>query len=495
MGTSSGDGRTLRALREASGVSLGQIVRLTDYSKGHLSKVENGLRPASTRLMRVYESLCERPGPVVAPRPTRHTPEAECPVAAGYGGEIRRARNAVGLSQRDLAKAAGLSHVYVSKLENGHSLGTKYVAGRLDKELGQSGALVRLFAAESGRPTDPVTVPSVSLLSRIGCSRPPMPVNVVVVEAAAELERLRTQRHLVGPAAVVNDVVAQLVALHSAARTASAGRALAYRRVEARYAEYLSWLAEELGDAQAMHEWLALAVCLGSDSGDTAIAAYAAIRQSATALRADDPRSALHHVQFALSDPALPTRLRRIALQRESRARARSGDREGFRRAMDAFYDVSDDVSSPSAEDWEWGPAWDPELSSSRLTEASGLLELEEFRRAADMFATTMPSTFPNDREPNPAFRHARVCFAIREATAYAHVHECDRAADVIESFLPAVPNGSITIQRDLRRLVSILSRRRAARLRALAPDIITLARTARPRPPATRLETLDARP
>ena len=491
MTTSSVGGRTLRELREAAGVSLGQVVRLTDYSKGHLSKVENGLRPASPRLVRVYESLCNRSGSVSAPRSSRHTAEAGPPVAVGYGGEIRRARNALGLSQRDLAEAAGLSHVYVSKLENGHSFGTPYVARRLDKQLGQAGALVRLFVAESGRSTDPVTVPGVAVLSRVGRSRPSAPLEEVVAEASAELERLRARRHLGGPAAVVNDVVAQLVMLHAAA--ASTRRAPTCRHVEARYAEYLSWLAEELGDAVAMREWLAFAVQLGSDSGDTVVADYAAIRRAATALRADDPAAALHHVQLALSNPALPVRLRRIALQRESRAQAHSGDRAGFRRTMDAFYDISGDDPEMSADDWEWGPAWDPELGSSRLTEASGLLELEEFRMAADVFATARPRKFPNDRDTNLAFRHARVCFAIREATAYAHVHECDRAADVIESFLPAVSNESITVRRDLRRLVSILSRRRAARLRALAPDIITLARSALPRNRTQRLEALDA--
>jgi transcriptional regulator with XRE-family HTH domain len=493
MTTSSGDRHALREQREAAGVSLGQVVRLTDYSKGHLSKVENGLRPASPRLVRVYESLFIRPDHVAAPRPSRHTPKAGPPAAVGYGGEIRRARDALGLSQRDLAEAAGISHVYVSKLENGQSLGTPYVARRLDKQLEQNGALVRLFVAETRRSSDPVTVPGVALLSGIGRSRLPVLVEAVVAEAATELEHLRARRHRTGPAAVVNDVVAQLVALHAAAAAVSARRALAYRNVESRYAEYLSWLAEELGNTVAMSEWLAVAVRLGSDSGDTTIASYAAIRQAATALRADDPGAALRHVQSALSDPVLPARLRRIALQRESRARARSGDREGFRRAMDALYEISEDAAARSTEDWEWGPAWDPDLDSFRLTEASGLLELEEFRKAADVFATTMPRVCPHGPESNAAFRHARVCFAIREATAYAHVHECDRAADVIESFLPAVQNESITVRRDLRRLVSILSRRRAARLRALAPDIITLAQTERPRIRAKRLEAVDA--
>lgn len=492
MRPSSGTGLALRGLRQAAGVSLGQVVGLTDYTKGHLSKVENGLRPASARLVRVYESLHERPAAVPAPPPLERPPDAAGqPVPVGYGGEIRRARHALGLSQRALAELAGLSHVYVSKLENGLALGTPYAAGMLDRRLGQDGALIRLFTAEATRAAAPVTIPDVTLLSGLRSARPSSHIETVVTEAAARLESLRVRRHLAGPAAVVGDVAAHLAELHTAAAAVHGDRARELRDLEARCAEYLSWLAEELADASAMRAWLDVAVQLGSDNGDTGVAGYAAIRRSATALRAGRPDAALRHAQSALANPTLPLRLRRIALQRESRARARIGDREGFRRAMQTFYNLAD-ASAPPAERLEWGPVWDPRLGSSRLTEASGLLDLEDFRRAAEVFAATMPLSFPGGREDSLSFRHAWVCFAIREATAYAHVHECDRAADVIESFLPAVPAESVTVHRDLRRLASILSRRRAVRLRSLAPDVITLARAARPRSHTLRPEAID---
>lgn len=491
MATSSRDGQTLRALREGAGVSLGQVVKLTDYSRGHLSKVENGLRPASPRLVRVYETLRGGPTELPAPQRSRQTTKPPRPVAVSYGGEILRARNNLSLSQRSLAKLAGLSHVYISNLENGKSLGSPYVARLLDKRLGQDGALIALFTAESRHSPGSPTIPSTACLSGIEGCHPSEDAETVAAEAAAQLEQVRVRRHLFGPATVVNDVVAQINALHAAAASVSAGQARMFRYLEARYAEYLSWLAEEMADQRAMHEWLALAVDLGSDSGDPAIAGYAAIRRAATALRADDPDAALRHVRCALSNPELPPRLRSIALQRESRARARHGDREGFKRAIDAFYELSDDTSAPVTEDWEWGPKWDPLLGSSRLTEATGLMELEEFRTAAEVFASTMPHTFPEGQEASPSLRHARVCFAIREATAYAHVHESDRAADVIESFLPSLPDASVTVRHDLRRLASILSRRRASRLRALTPDILTLAQSALPNP---RVKLLEAR-
>jgi transcriptional regulator with XRE-family HTH domain len=289
MTASSGGSPTLRELREAAGVSLGQIVRVTDYSKGHLSKVENGLRPASPRLVRVYESLQERPSPVPIPKPSRRSTEGERLIAASYGGEVRRARSALGLSQRELARLAGLSHVYISKIETGRALGTPYVAGLLDRRLGQAGALIRLFRAEASRVPAPVTIPHVAFLSGLRPTRPPAHAEAVLTDATVRLERLRVRRHLAGPAAVVNDVAAHLAELHTTAAAVPVKHAQKLRQLEARYAEYLSWLAEELGDTTAMRDWLALAVQLGSDNGDTGIAGYAAIRQSATALRADRP--------------------------------------------------------------------------------------------------------------------------------------------------------------------------------------------------------------
>ncbi|MEY9863524.1 transcriptional regulator with XRE-family HTH domain [Catenulispora sp. GAS73] len=474
-------------------MSLGQIEKLTDYTKGHLSKIENGLRPASPRLVRVYESLLSRPTELPPPQPSRPVSSQRPPLPASYGGEILRARTTLGLSQRDLAALVGVSLGYVSKLENGQSFGSPYVARLLDKRLRQDGALLNLFSAASTCGPDPVRIPRPTILAKAVPARPSEAVEAAVAGAAAELERLRVHRHRFGPAAVVSHVVTQIVALHGAAAAVSVRQAPTFRYVEARYAEYLSWLAEELADAGAMREWLMVAVQLGADYGDSAVAGYAAIRRASTALRANDPETALGHVQAVLSDPELPSKLRRIALQRESRARARIGDREGFSRVMDAFYDLVGDTPAPPAQNWEWGPSWDPQLGSSRLTEATGLMELEEFRMAAEVFATTMPRTFPDGHESNPSLRHARVCFAIREATAYAHVHECDRAADVIESFLPAVPSESVTVRHDLRRLASILSRRRAARLRSLTPDIITLARTAHPRIRGKRPEAPNA--
>ena len=481
--TRDGDGPSLRTLREAAGVSLGRIVKLTDYSKGHLSKVETGSRVASARLIRVYESLGEQP--ISAPgsrsqlllQPPRSSAASDRLRAVSYGAEIRRARNACGLSQRDLAELVGTSHVYISKIENGQAVGTLYAARQLDRKLGAAGELLKLFRLAANQAPRRAVIPGTAVLDAAARIDTSDDVEAVIAAATARLEHLRRVRHLVGPAEVVDDVVANLVEVEAAAARASITLTRAARIVQAHNAEFLSWLAEELSEPAAMREWMAFAVRIGADDGDTSVAAYAAIRRSATALRAGDPSTALAQAQAALAVPNLPLRLRRIALHREARASARAGDREGFRRAMDSYRGLVDGPADPPSESRSWGPVSDPVVARSRLAEATGLMDLEEFRAAADVFATAMPAAFPTDDQANPSLAHARVRFAIREATAYAHVHECERAADVIESFLPAVQGEAATVREDLRRLAAILSRRRAARLRELTPDVLAVAR------------------
>jgi hypothetical protein len=293
----------------------------------------------------------------------------------------------------------------------------------------------------------------------------------------------------------VPDVVAQLLILHAAAASSRGGHASTIRHLEARYTEYLSWLAEELSDIAATHEWLAVTVQLGCEADDPRVEQYAAIRRSAAALRADDPAEAVVHARRALSDRGLSPRLRLIALKCQSRAHAQQGDQAachralGLRRAL-----LNDQARAAPNEEWEWGPPSDSLLESSGLDEATMLMELGDYRPAAELFAVAVPAAFPDEKNLSPRMRNARVRFAIREATAYAYARECDLAAEVIETFLPAIaPASSAVVGQDLRRLASILARRRTARLRALAPDIATLARTKRPKARVRRLEAARA--
>ncbi|MEY9893535.1 transcriptional regulator with XRE-family HTH domain [Catenulispora sp. MAP12-49] len=476
-------GETLRAIRDAAGVSLGQLVKLSDYSKGHLSRVENGLRPASPRLVRLYESLSARSVEFVVWGPALPSTAAHAVAATveSYGGEIRRARIKHALSLRRLAELSGISHTYICKIETGQILGSPYVASRLDNTLRQQGSLSDLYQREARLAPDTFQIPEPSILSAAVSQRSPDDTEATL--ASARLETLRAYRHLQGPHSVLPQVVSQLVGLHAAAAVASPSRAASIRNVEARLAEYLSWLAEEVSDMDAMRSWMAVAVQLGREGGDRRVAQYVAIRRSATALRVGASTDAVAWTRQVLSDSSLTLRLRRIALHHEAKAHAKRGDHKAFRSTMDAYYALPDESDVPPSGDWEWGPPPDSQVTSSGLAEATGLMELGDYRAAALLFATALPSASVADQSLSPLARNTNVRFAIREAITYAHINECDRAADVIESLLPAIaPASSTVVRQDLRRLASIIARRRTPRLQALAPDVVTLARSRQPR-------------
>lgn len=454
---------------------------LSDYSKGHLSKVENGLRQPTPRLIRLYESLADRSTPAPLPRMTRLPvlPTTTSPLAPCFGGEVRRARTNRGLSLRRLSAASGVSYVYISKIETGLAQGSPYAAARLDKALGQQGRLVDLFHCEARPAAGSAAIPTPSMLAGLAACHH---YGASELQTAIEtLEHLRMRRHVYGPRSVIGDVAENLLMLHAAAAAAKPHLAAAIRGVEARFAEYVSWLAEELSDLDASRTWMAVAVSLGREAGDERIVQYAAIRRSATALRAGDTTRAAQHAKHALACAGLSLRLRRAALQCEARAHAKRGEQQEFRQVINTFHELADD-DDPADGEWQWGPPSETSVAASGLAEATGLMELGDYRAAAELFAVAMPTAFPTHDGLTPRARNTMVRFAIREATTYAHVHECDRAAAVIGSILPAVaPASSTIVRQELRRLASIIARRPAACLQALAPDVVTLARANRP--------------
>ncbi|MEU7477752.1 helix-turn-helix transcriptional regulator [Lentzea sp. NPDC042327] len=68
-------GELLRERRLAAGLSMGQLAKLVHYSKGYLSKIENGLKPPNTAFARLCDSALGTGGELVAaatrPQPTR----------------------------------------------------------------------------------------------------------------------------------------------------------------------------------------------------------------------------------------------------------------------------------------------------------------------------------------------------------------------------------------------------------------------------------------
>ncbi|MFI9720807.1 Scr1 family TA system antitoxin-like transcriptional regulator [Streptomyces sp. NPDC052396] len=71
-----------------------------------------------------------------------------------YGSEVRFAREHAGKTQPQLAEATGYKVPYVSKVENGHTLGSEHFAEGCDRFFGTSGYFLRLHRriSDAGHP-------------------------------------------------------------------------------------------------------------------------------------------------------------------------------------------------------------------------------------------------------------------------------------------------------------------------------------------------------
>jgi transcriptional regulator with XRE-family HTH domain len=102
-------GKKIRELREAKGLTLSEAGRKAGLSAAHLSEVERGLTAASLKtLEKIAEVLDISPAVLLG--------KDECDP---LGERLRRLRERVGMTQKELAEAVQVSHTLVGQIENG----------------------------------------------------------------------------------------------------------------------------------------------------------------------------------------------------------------------------------------------------------------------------------------------------------------------------------------------------------------------------------------
>src|SRR5215472_13945620 len=114
--------------------------------------------------------------------------------AGSFADLLRRLRNEAGLSQEELAEAAGLSPRSISDLERGvHSTSRRDTARLLADALRLAGSARALFeAAATGRLPEPGSLPGSSVLARsVAATKPSLPLDIPVFTGReAEVERV-----------------------------------------------------------------------------------------------------------------------------------------------------------------------------------------------------------------------------------------------------------------------------------------------------------------
>jgi transcriptional regulator with XRE-family HTH domain len=474
----------LRSQREAAELSLRALAGRSGFSTSYLSRVETGQRPATAEVVRLYAALgAAQAGPAAgrSPVPAPSWPEA----AAGletrcFGSEVRRLRMAAGKSLAELGTEAYLSRSHLGKIEQGDARGGYAHALALDVALGAHGRLTELFQKECSCVA-PVA-PDTGILSRCdpdpqGARRPDRAERAA--EAAVRLQVLRVRSHQAGARSVLGDLGNDIAEVYHLAGGTAFDTSNPLWPVVLRYAELLGWTAQETDhDAIAMR-WTRAMADWAATLGDTDALSYALIRQSQWARRGGDTESAVALARRAGDVGGISPRLAQFAAEREAQSCALAGDESACGTALERFHALAD-TSSQAGPDAPllpgWGPVPDPAFERSNLLEATCLVDLKDFGKAAALFDPGMK------RLGTARTGYARL--AIRQAIACAHTRQPELACQIARGSLPTIARqGSASLRGDLKQLGNALNRYRSlADVRDLLPDLTTAVCAARSR-------------
>jgi transcriptional regulator with XRE-family HTH domain len=400
-------GTELRRRRLDAGLSLADLARLVHYSKSHLSKIENGVKPPSVDLAR------------------------RCDTALNGAGEL------AGLvsTQEHLTEALTIalpSEEWVMTLAaDGQS---EFGAVRR-REVLAAGAATLVGWAVSPTPApkrdDPATVASFRAMYDEVCR---------IGQVAA-------------PATLIPMLVAQTHALRVLALGAQPGTRAALLLLAARFAEYTGWMAQESGNDEWALWWTDRAVELAQAGGDDELAAYALVRRALVAMYRHDATGTVELARHAERTARNP-RIRGLAAQREAQGYALAGDADACQRALDrAGTLLREATSGASTDDGR------PTLGTTSVVDpaamAAGwcLYDLGRSRPAARLLEEQLRAV------PMHAHR-TRARFGARYALALASAGELDHACAVTGPLLDAVARvDSATVRTDLRQLARTLNR------------------------------------
>ena len=426
MGGSGTFGVELRQRRTAAGVSLARLAVLIHYSKGHLSKIENGEKPPTPELARLCDTALAAGGELaalVSPRGVARAGRAG-PTAAGAGA--------------GRAPAAGSAQPWVP------DLGAAWTVG-LDPDGG--------FQFRPGSPA-PAGQPGVPLLG-VGISAPALRDTAGRADTLVLFDRLfdyyRLLGHQASPVLVLPMLTAQTHILRTLAGQADDPElARPLRLRAARYAEYAGWMAQEAGNDSAAIWWTDAAVALADAGGDRDLAQFIrCFRGADIALYRDDAAQTIHLARQAQAEPGVAAGIRTLAMEREAQGHALAGNYHACLSTLDRAAELLSVGESEGGRPFGTTSLSDP----IAVITAWSLHDLGRPAEAAAILDREVP------RIPAIAVRSC-ARYGIRQALAHCAAGDLDRACELASRLLPDAERvDSATIRLDLRRLAHSLNR------------------------------------
>jgi transcriptional regulator with XRE-family HTH domain len=390
-------GTLLRNFRLAAGMSLGELAKQTNYSKGQVSKIENGHAKPSLGFAR------------------------QCDHKLGTGGALVAAVR----DEPPRVESAPPEEVWVLELDEDGTL--RYAELPRRQVLAGAGALLGYSMTRSAKPaiddqTLAVLRGSFDQDRALGTMASPM---LVLGSVIAHLHTLRTLA-LDNPEPIRSELVL----------------------LAARVAEYAGWMSQEVGRAAEALRWTDRAVTLAGDR-DPHLASFALFRHAEVAMYQNDPARTIELARMAQQDEDAGPRILGLAARVEAQGYALAGDVSGYERAVDRAADLL------AIREQNMGPVLGPASVPDDIALVRGwaLHDLGRPREAAELLDQQLPVI------PSTA-RRARARFGVRRALAHALNGEVDQACVATREVLADVALvDSATIRVDLRELNRTLNR------------------------------------
>lgn len=373
-----------------------------------------------------------------------------------FGAELRRRREAAGMTLDQLAEVTTYSKGHLSKIERGVNPPTMNLAQCCDAYFNAGGRLRRLFSAEEqsavSRPRPArrrviATGVGSLLAARMAdggkaghAGAQELPPGALYQE---QLNQMKQLGQSLAPAAILPVLRSQASTVMALAyRTTGSSRA-GLLITASRFAEYIGWMAQENGDDAAALHATAEAVDLARAGGDTDLADYALVRRALVTYYKGNASHTITLAQQAQRS-SVPPRVKGLAAQREAQGHALAGDEKACGRALDrarALLDVGVDPST--------GPVLGTTQLADPVSMVAGwcLYDLGRPRQAAEALEREC-------RRIAPHALNTRTRYGLRHALALAASGEIERSCETARgllAFMSIIP--SATVRTDVRRL------------------------------------------
>jgi len=220
-------------------------------------------------------------------------------------------------------------------------------------------------------------------------------------EVASHLRRVfaefSTADWLLGPRLVLASVTGHLALVEQLLARSSSDRRIELLSLGARYAEFSSWLHQDVGDPRAALLWADRAMEWAHEAGDPVMVSYVLARKSNQAAGARDEARAIGLARAAQRPGHLPARVQAVAVLQEAHGLALRGEEIACHQRLDEALDLV----SIDQHNGESGPGRYCTVEFVELQRASCLMELGRARPAIESFErglARLPTIHRRDR-------------------------------------------------------------------------------------------------